>query len=61
MSFIQVMSHSGGLASDRTPFYGAKLPVEIKKLVQLAKAMERNVTRQILKGILSLVSVKWWY
>ena len=54
MSFVQVMSHSGGgVGSDRTPFYGIKLPVEVKKLVQLAKTVERSTLRQILKGILS--------
>ena len=50
--FQQVMSHSGGgqAAADRTPFYGIKLPVEVKKLIQLSKVVERTTMKQILKG-----------
>ena len=50
MSFVQVMSHSGGgLAADRTPFYGIKLPPEAKSLVQLSKKMEHATLRKVLK------------
>ena len=46
------MSHSGGgQAADRTPFYGIKLPVEVKKLVQLFKVVERSTMKQVLKGV----------
>ena len=51
MSFVQVMSHSGGnFGSDRTPFYGIKLPVEVKKLVMLSKTIEHATMREVLKG-----------
>ena len=50
MSMVQVISHSGGgLAADRTPFYGIKLPPEVKKLVQLSKKIEHGTIRKILK------------
>ena len=49
---VQVMSHSGrGLVSDRTPFYGIKLPPEVKKLVQLTKVVEHSTMKKILRGI----------
>ena len=52
MSFVQVMSHSGGsVGSDRTPFYGIKLPMEVKKMVQLSKTMEHSTLKAVLKGI----------
>lgn len=55
MSFVQVMSHSGGgLGSDRTPFYGIKLPVEVKNLVKLCKTVERDTMREVLKGKINL-------
>ena len=51
MSFVQVMSHSGGsLASDRTPFYGIKLPPEVKSTIKLCKTVEHGTVREILKG-----------
>ncbi len=50
MSMIQVISHSGsGIAADRTPFYGIKLPSEVKKLVQLSKTVDHATLRKILK------------
>ncbi len=49
---VQVMSHSGGgQAADRTPFYGVKVPVEVKKLVQLSKGVERSTMKEVLKGV----------
>ena len=50
MSFVQVMSHSGGMGSDRTPFYGIKLPPEVKNLVKLCKTADRGVMKEVLKG-----------
>ena len=52
MSFVQVMSHSGGgLAADRTPFYGIKLPSEVKSLIQLSKKMDHATLRKVLKSV----------
>lgn len=57
MSFVQVMSHSGGnVGSDRTPFYGIKLPLEAKSLVKLCKTVDRGIMKEILKGIFLLAS-----
>ena len=51
MSFVQVMSHSGGgVATDRTPFYGIKLPPEIKSLIQLSKKVDHSTMRKVLKS-----------
>ena len=50
MSFVQVMSHSGALGSDRTPFYGVKVPVEVKSLVKLCKTVEHSLMKNVLKG-----------
>lgn len=51
MSFVQVMSHSGGgLAADRTPFYGIKLPSEVKSLIQLYKKVDHATMRKVLKS-----------
>lgn len=48
------MSHSGGsLGSDRTPFYGIKLPPEAKSLIKLCKTVEHATMRQVLKGLLA--------
>lgn len=50
MSFVQVMSHSGGMGTDRTPFYGIKLPLEVKNLVKLCKTVDRSTMKEVLKG-----------
>ena len=51
MSFTQVMAHSGGgLAADRTPFFGIKTPPEVKKLVQLSKSLDQGTFRKILRS-----------
>ena len=58
MSMIQVMSQSGGgLAADRTPFYGIKLPSEVKKLIQLSKSVEHSTIRKILKCKHSVINI----
>lgn len=51
MSVVQVMGYSeGGLAADRTPFFGLKTPPELKRLTQLCKSLEQPTFRKILKG-----------
>ncbi len=51
MSAVQVMSYSdGGLAADRTPFFGLKAPPEVKRLAQLCKGIEQATFRKILRG-----------
>ena len=52
MSFVQVRERgasSGASLGDRTPFYGAKLPEEIKKLVKLSKSVDHATVRKVLK------------
>lgn len=44
------MALSGGYASDRTPFFGLKVPLEVKKLAQLAKSADQGTLRAVLKG-----------
>ena len=51
MSAVQVMAQSGlgGGAADRTPFFGIKVPLELRKTVQLAKAMDISLFKKIVK------------
>ena len=50
MSVVQVMAHGGGgFAADRTPFFGIRLPPEVKKLVQLSKTIDPATFKKILK------------
>jgi len=37
------------LAADRTPFYGIKLPDEVKKSVPILKHLDQEIFRKILK------------
>jgi len=55
MSVVQVMAHGGGsFAADRTPFYGIRMPPEVKKLVQLSKTIDQVIFKKILKGTVAL-------
>eukprot|EP00731_Ephydatia_muelleri_P030928 Em0022g442a len=47
----QVMMQSSGGASDRAPFFGAKMPPEIKKLVQLSRNVDRSTYGNVLKFV----------
>ena len=50
MSAVQVMAQSGvGGAADRTPFFGIKVPQEVKKLVQISKTLDAAVFKNIVK------------
>ena len=50
MSAVQVMAQSGaGGAADRTPFYGIKVPQELRKTVQLAKNMDTTLFKKIVQ------------
>ena len=54
MAAVQVMAHSGGgYATDRTPFFGIRVPPEVKKLIQLSKTVDQATFKKILKSILS--------
>ena len=44
------MAQSGaGAAADRTPFFGIKTPLELKKLIQLAKTLDISVFKKVVK------------
>ena len=48
---VQVMGGGGGgYAGDRTPFFGLKIPPEVRKLAQLASATDQDTLRALLKG-----------
>ena len=50
MSAVQVMAQIGvGGAADRTPFYGIKVPQELRKTVQLAKNMDTALFKKIVQ------------
>ena len=50
MSAVQVMAQSGvGGAADRTPFFGIKIPLEVKKTVQLSKTLDMGLFKKIVK------------
>lgn len=51
MSAVQVMAQSGvgGAAADRTPFFGIKVPQELKRTIQLAKNMDASLFKKIVQ------------
>ncbi|XP_065886311.1 COMM domain-containing protein 5-like [Dysidea avara] len=52
MSVVQVMGggkFGGNLAADRTPFYGIRLPDEVKKSIAILKQIDQDSFRKILK------------
>ena len=52
MSFVQVRAKSGSAAlaaTERTPFYGARLPDEVKRVLKLAKKLDMGTFKNILK------------
>ena len=60
MSAVQVMVQSAvGVAADRTPFFGVKTPLELKRLVQLSKTVDASLIKEIVKckDIMSVGSV----
>ncbi|KAL3878306.1 hypothetical protein ACJMK2_030669 [Sinanodonta woodiana] len=53
MSIVQVVGSGGSVAADRTPFYGARLPNEVKSLVKPLSKLDKQVFRKILQLIVS--------
>ena len=51
MSAVQVMAQSavGATAADRTPFFGVKTPLELKRLVQLSKTVDTSSFKEVVK------------
>lgn len=53
MSFVQVRERSGtgqALAANRTPFYGAKVPDEVKLMSKTLKGFDGATFKKILKS-----------
>lgn len=49
MSIIQVTGSSGRIAVDRTPFYGTRVPPEIKKLSKPLAKLDKQTFRKMLQ------------
>lgn len=52
MSIIHVFGGSGsGTSADRTPFFGARLPEEMKGMSKCLKLIDKATLRKMLQGI----------
>ena len=49
MSIIQVTGSGGRVAVDRTPFYGGRIPQEIRMLPKPLAKIEKQTFRQLLQ------------
>lgn len=48
---VQVMAQAqGGLGADRTPFYGGRVPEDVKKMVKALDAVDKATFRKLLQG-----------
>lgn len=48
---VQVMAQAqGGLGADRTPFYGGRVPDDIKKMVKCVDVVGKATFRKLLQG-----------
>ena len=55
MSFVQVKERTGGGlpssgAMDRTPFYGARVPEQVKIMLKAMKGMDQSIIKKTLKS-----------
>ncbi|XP_062514451.1 COMM domain-containing protein 5-like [Corticium candelabrum] len=50
MSAVQVMAMSGAAASDRTPFFGARMPIEMKSMLPHLKSVDKGLFRKLLQA-----------
>lgn len=51
MSIIQVTGSGGSAGADRTPFYGVRVPAEIKSMAKPLSKLEKSSFRKILQSI----------
>ena len=49
MSIIQVTGSGGSAGADRTPFYGVRVPTEIKVMAKPLSKLEKSSFRKILQ------------
>jgi len=62
MSIVQVKGSGGSVATDRSPFYGARIPQEIKSIVKPMTKVDKQIFRKLLqsKSIAELHVRAWW-
>ncbi|KAH3843219.1 COMM domain-containing protein 5-like [Dreissena polymorpha] len=58
MSIIQVTGTGKSFANDRTPFYGVRVPTEIKTMIKPLSKLDKNVFRKILVLIVTAIEGK---
>lgn len=51
MAAIQVMTMSGVSAADRTLFFGARMPAEMKKMLPHLKSLDKGLFRKLLQSL----------
>jgi hypothetical protein len=49
MSIIQVTGSGGRTGVDRTPFYGGRIPPEIRSLIKPLSKLDKQIFRKILQ------------
>ena len=63
MSFVQVKERTGGGlpssgAMDRTPFYGARVPEQVKIMLKAIKGMDQSIIKKTLKSkVIQFISI----
>ncbi|KAH3843340.1 COMM domain-containing protein 5-like [Dreissena polymorpha] len=58
MSIIQVTGTGKSFANDRTPFYGVRVPTEIKTMIKPLSKLDKNIFRKILVLIVTAIEGK---
>ncbi|KAK3099200.1 hypothetical protein FSP39_000932 [Pinctada imbricata] len=58
MSIIQVTGSGGSVPSDRTPFYGGRIPQEIKSLIKPLGKCDKQTFRKLLQWIVAAMEGK---
>eukprot|EP00118_Oscarella_pearsei_P022430 m.259530 g.259530 ORF g.259530 m.259530 type:complete len:221 (+) comp40422_c0_seq15:38-700(+) len=55
MAAVQVMTMTGALASDRTLFFGPRMPPEIKKMLPALKTLDKGLFRKLLQVCIRVI------
>ena len=53
MSIIQVTGSGGSSGADRTPFYGVRVPTEVKTMIKPLSKFEKSSFRKLLQSKLT--------
>jgi hypothetical protein len=51
MAAVQVMTMSAASAADRTLFFGARMPAEMKKMLPHLKSLDKGLFRKLLQSV----------